>query len=87
MNLLIAYIPVSDYHTIQYTVHEYLPNMIALIRTVGSKQKGHSMPNQHKKYLTLLDLDETWFLHRPVGRGDRRGSSELENQCFENNCS
>ena len=25
--------------------------------------KGHSMSNQHKKYLTLTDLDETWFLH------------------------
>ena len=28
------------------------------------KRMGHSMPNQHKKYLTLTDLDETWFLHR-----------------------
>ena len=34
MNLLIAYIPVSDCHTIQYTVHEYLP----IMRPVGSKQ-------------------------------------------------
>ena len=24
---------------------------------------GHSMSNQHKKILTLTDLDETWFLH------------------------
>ena len=23
---------------------------------------GHSMSNQHKKYLTLTNLDETWFL-------------------------
>ena len=27
MNLLIVYIPVSDCHTIQYTVHEHLPIM------------------------------------------------------------
>ena len=25
---------------------------------------GHSMSNQHKKIPDLLDLDETWFLHR-----------------------
>ena len=31
MNLLIFYIPVSDYHTIQYTAHEYLLSMIALM--------------------------------------------------------
>ena len=24
---------------------------------------GHPMSNQHKKYLTLMDLDETWLLH------------------------
>ena len=24
------------------------------------------MSNQHKKYLTLTDLDETWFLHMSV---------------------
>ena len=26
-------------------------------------QKGHSMSNQHKNYLTLMDLEETWVLH------------------------
>ena len=31
MNLLIFYIPVLDCHTVQYTVHEYLLNMIALM--------------------------------------------------------
>jgi len=25
--------------------------------------KGHSMSNQHKKILTLSDLNETWFVH------------------------
>ena len=24
---------------------------------------GHSMSNQHKKILTLSDLNETWFVH------------------------
>ena len=27
------------------------------------RERGHSMPNQHKKILTLTDLNETWFLH------------------------
>ena len=25
--------------------------------------RGHSMSNQHKKLVTLMDLDKTWFLH------------------------
>ena len=39
---------------------------IALSKLTKSKRAynvGHSMSNQRKKILTLIDLNETWFLH------------------------
>ena len=30
---------------------------------LGIEKWGHSMSNQRKKILTLIDLNETWFLH------------------------
>ena len=36
---------------------------LAIVWAVGKLHMGHSMSNQHKKILTLTDLNETWFLH------------------------
>ena len=40
------------------------------VRTLNTREvvrsksyMGHSTSNQHKNYLTLTDLDETWCLH------------------------
>ena len=35
----------------------------ALLLALQTLSLGHSMSNQHKKILTLTDLNETWFLH------------------------
>ena len=40
MNLLIVYIPVSDYNTVQYSVHEYLPNMTIISSGVAVRGEG-----------------------------------------------
>ena len=64
MNLLIVYIPVSDYHTIQYTVHEYLPNMITLMyRTWYTAANDHDVLTSLTLSEILPSLDGTGKLH------------------------
>ena len=36
---------------------------VSILKFGNLNYMSHSMSNQHKKYLTLSDLDETWFLH------------------------
>ena len=68
MNLFIVYILVSDCHTIQYTVHEYLPIIIAFWQQtiVIHILLSEILPSLMELVASTTELTLRWQNHGPV---------------------